>query len=385
MTEKMDEKKGYILKIHSPGLLPGYFVTRVGIEKYGITDTMDTPEENIVVRRFLGTCRIEDDPVPINWQVEELVKGKKKFSIYRHIDNEEVLKIIEKGKKMMKLQEKMICEAFAKEEEEYVKLKQKLGIGQDNPMVECACGCGQLRPKYDKKGIERKYIRGHVWGVSALGTAPIRVDKNKVDFEDFMSHITDWLNKTQLSENAKNVLKEETVELYSKTKEILNGKKEQIAKTAIFLACDKRLCAIPRILPKPKVKDLSKVRKRLRIPHVDAIGRINSLCKLLGFGEDVSNKAKQLLLRYKNSYPSRYNKGSPTNLAVTSVYVSSILCGVRKYTQPELCANTGISVASVHSISRRLASVMDKNELKELDPILCNINIEEEDNDYFGS
>ncbi len=28
-------------------------------------------------------------------------------------------------------------------------------------MIECACECGQLRPKYDKQGRERKYIAGH--------------------------------------------------------------------------------------------------------------------------------------------------------------------------------------------------------------------------------
>lgn len=28
-------------------------------------------------------------------------------------------------------------------------------------MIECACGCGQLKPRYDKKNRERLYIRGH--------------------------------------------------------------------------------------------------------------------------------------------------------------------------------------------------------------------------------
>ncbi len=27
--------------------------------------------------------------------------------------------------------------------------------------VLCACGCGKLRPKYDKRGRLRKYIHGH--------------------------------------------------------------------------------------------------------------------------------------------------------------------------------------------------------------------------------
>lgn len=28
-------------------------------------------------------------------------------------------------------------------------------------MIECACGCGQLRPKYDSRGKEMRYIRFH--------------------------------------------------------------------------------------------------------------------------------------------------------------------------------------------------------------------------------
>lgn len=32
---------------------------------------------------------------------------------------------------------------------------------RDNPMIECACGCGQLLSKYDKWGIERRYKIGH--------------------------------------------------------------------------------------------------------------------------------------------------------------------------------------------------------------------------------
>lgn len=28
-------------------------------------------------------------------------------------------------------------------------------------MIECACGCGMPRPRYDKKGRERLYIHGH--------------------------------------------------------------------------------------------------------------------------------------------------------------------------------------------------------------------------------
>src|SRR5574343_764346 len=29
-------------------------------------------------------------------------------------------------------------------------------------MIDCACGCGQQRPLYDKKGRKCRYIQGHV-------------------------------------------------------------------------------------------------------------------------------------------------------------------------------------------------------------------------------
>jgi hypothetical protein len=33
--------------------------------------------------------------------------------------------------------------------------------GEDNPLVECACGCGGKRPKYDSDGRRRYYINPH--------------------------------------------------------------------------------------------------------------------------------------------------------------------------------------------------------------------------------
>lgn len=31
----------------------------------------------------------------------------------------------------------------------------------DNPLVECACGCGNSRPKFNARGQERKFLPGH--------------------------------------------------------------------------------------------------------------------------------------------------------------------------------------------------------------------------------
>ncbi len=34
-------------------------------------------------------------------------------------------------------------------------------IKMEPPLVQCACGCGEWRPKFDKYGKERHYILGH--------------------------------------------------------------------------------------------------------------------------------------------------------------------------------------------------------------------------------
>ena len=45
-----------------------------------------------------------------------------------------------------------------------IKLGYEVGTGKEvsEEKVLCSCGCGQLRPKYDKEGKERKYIWGHM-------------------------------------------------------------------------------------------------------------------------------------------------------------------------------------------------------------------------------
>lgn len=33
--------------------------------------------------------------------------------------------------------------------------------GEPNPQIQCACGCGESRPKYDTRGRPRLYLPGH--------------------------------------------------------------------------------------------------------------------------------------------------------------------------------------------------------------------------------
>jgi hypothetical protein len=36
--------------------------------------------------------------------------------------------------------------------------------GEENPVIECACGCGEKFQKFDSLGRPRKYISGHNTG-----------------------------------------------------------------------------------------------------------------------------------------------------------------------------------------------------------------------------
>lgn len=143
--------------------------------------------------------------------------------------------------------------------------------------------------------------------------------------------LKEWLDETELSESAKRILINDSKKLYEKIGSC--GKtgyvplRLQRAKVALFLACDNRMCAVPRVIPKPRVKYLSPVRRALKIPHVHAIDRVDSICTILDIEkrDDIAKKAKELISR--NNAFSCFSSLSPTVTAVNAVYVSSILNG----------------------------------------------------------
>lgn len=47
----------------------------------------------------------------------------------------------------------------------------------DNPMIECACGCGTLIPQFDKKGRQRRFVHNHHL---KQGVEPLIFDKDAV-------------------------------------------------------------------------------------------------------------------------------------------------------------------------------------------------------------
>jgi len=80
-------------------------------------------------------------------------------------------------------------------------------------MVSCKCGCGQLRPKYDKKGRERKYIKGHidsVWNIGRKHTEAWKKERSKFGIE--------WHKENKGTKKYK--------EIYEKISKVLLTKKE---------------------------------------------------------------------------------------------------------------------------------------------------------------
>lgn len=52
-------------------------------------------------------------------------------------------------------------------------------IMSESDLVQCACGCGESRGRYDKRGIERRYIQGH----SSRGKRFGGIEENRKDHE----------------------------------------------------------------------------------------------------------------------------------------------------------------------------------------------------------
>jgi len=131
--------------------------------------------------------------------------------------------------------------------------------------------------------------------------------------------------------------------------------KEYKAETSIYLACDKYSCALVRKLPKPKSKILRRARKKTGImPNLEAIDRVDAICELINKGKNVSRKAKEILKKYKEKYPSDYYGKAPSITAAAAVYIASKLCG-EPISQDELREYLGITTLSIRNRYRDIA------------------------------
>lgn len=169
--------------------------------------------------------------------------------------------------------------------------------------------------------------------------------------------IKSWLEKTPLSEEARGELLKKSLEFYEKIKDLRYSKEEK-AKAALFLSCDDYLCAIPRKIPPPKLKVLTEARKETGVKPVEAIQRIDSMCKLIKRSEKVAEKAKEILSKYKEEYPADYAKGPPLTTALAALYISGILSG-EHITQMELWEFFGITGPTLRNKWKDIAEKLD--------------------------
>lgn len=59
---------------------------------------------------------------------------------------------------------------------EHSRRKDTRAPGEDNPTIECACGCGKTLSKYDASGRPRRFVSGHNGRRAADGRFIDRVD-----------------------------------------------------------------------------------------------------------------------------------------------------------------------------------------------------------------
>jgi transcription initiation factor TFIIIB Brf1 subunit/transcription initiation factor TFIIB len=167
--------------------------------------------------------------------------------------------------------------------------------------------------------------------------------------------IEKWLNETPLSEEAKKKLLEKSLEIQEKI-EPLSPSPEKKAKTSLFLACDAYSCAIVKGLVnlKPEAELLARARKETGIKRVEAIQRVETMCKLLGRSEEVAKRAKEILKEYKERHPSDYSRYSPSGMATAAIWIAAIFEG-EHITQRELKENLGISDMTIRSRWKKIA------------------------------
>jgi len=171
--------------------------------------------------------------------------------------------------------------------------------------------------------------------------------------------IKNWIEETLLSENAKEKLLEEALKIYEKIKDFPYLEEDK-AKAALFLACDKYLCAVPRKVPKPKIKILNRAREKTGIGNIEAIERVDSMCKLINrYESGIPETAKKIISKYKENCPIDYYGKTPSGTAIAAIYIASILCD-EHIPQGELAKQLG---AAIPTIRNRYKDMLEKLDI----------------------
>ena len=155
-------------------------------------------------------------------------------------------------------------------------------------------------------------------------------------------------------------ISEEASKIYEKIKNERFPKKEKF-EAALFVACEKHSCGMVRKLPSPKLKLVSRIRKEMGIkPNIEPIDRVDSVCRSVNRGENISSTAKKILKRYREMYPSDYYARRPLTMAVAAVYIAGKLCG-DEISQLDLWEVSGVTPVSIRKGYREM---VDKLNIK---------------------
>jgi hypothetical protein len=136
----------------------------------------------------------------------------------------------------------------------------------------------------------------------------------------------EFLQRTKISNHAKDVLTEQAEIYYNRLKTIIVPKNERL-KVAFYLSCDKYMCSIPRVLPRPKMKYLVKGRKELDIPIItSALDRVDSVANLFGITDiEIRQTAVTILKEYYERLQKGYGSflQSPTILSCAALIIAT--------------------------------------------------------------
>ncbi|MBU4245576.1 MAG: hypothetical protein ABIF85_01005 [Nanoarchaeota archaeon] len=175
---------------------------------------------------------------------------------------------------------------------------------------------------------------------------------------DAEKEIKSWLDFTGLSEDSKQTLLSESLLIYGQLGETVPGTRKELAKDAVFLACDKYSCAITRILPQPNMSSLVAARRKTHMDQSEPLEKVDAMVRFLKLDNCFAEEAKGVLLKYKEKYPQDYYKGSPSVTTAAAIKLAGDLLN-KPITASEFGTNLGISDTPIYKKRQDMVDKLD--------------------------